>query len=473
MKNLIEILKENQQDAVLTALESLQGAEKEKLEKQLTEIDWQELPELIRDYVFQKPETKIPSDLSPAPFFAFPPVDETQKALYEKALHTGEDLLKAGKVAALTVAGGQGTRLGFNGPKGTFPITPVLHKTLFQYFAESLCRAGEKFGHPVHWFIMTSELNDQATRDFFESHDFFGCKRENVSFFTQGVMPAISYEGKLLLAEKDSLALAPNGHGGTLLALRKSGSLDLMKQLGIEYISYFQVDNPLVPVVDPLFVGLHVLENSQISSRMLPKTNPYEKLGNFCVSEGRLQIIEYSDMPADLAERRKTDGSLDFLAGSPAIHVISRDFIESLTVDGRLNMPWHRADKKVGFLDANGNKVAPTEPNAVKLESFIFDALPLAERTLVFEGCRAEHFAPTKNQTGVDSVESCRQMLVERDARRMKLAGIEIPRKADGTADCVVELSPRSVFDDSDAVDFFRKNPVSAPLVGEQVAYGK
>ncbi len=400
---MIEKLKKYGQDFVASKLESLTGEARAKLEKQLSEIDFDELDELIRDYVLKKPVTEIPSDLAPAPFFPFPAKDDAQKEYYEKARKEGERLLSEGKVAMLVVAGGQGTRLGFDGPKGTYPITPVKHKTLFQYFAETIKRVSEKYGRALHWFIMTSELNDRRTREFFKENSYFGLGEKNITFFTQGTMPAISYEGKLLMGAADSLALSPNGHGGTLLALKKSGALDEMKKNGVEYISYFQVDNPLAPMADPLFLGLHSLEKSEISSRMLPKTNPYEKLGNFCVSAGRLQIIEYSDMPAELAERKNPDGTLAFLAGSPAIHVISRTFIEELTKDGRLNMPWHRADKKVPYINGNGELVKPEQPNAVKLESFIFDALPLAKHTMVLEGSRKDHFAPTKNATGVDS----------------------------------------------------------------------
>ena len=364
---MIEKLKKYGQDFVASKLESLTGEARAKLEKQLSEIDFDELDELIRDYVLKKPVTEIPSDLAPAPFFPFPAKDDAQKEYYEKARKEGERLLSEGKVAMLVVAGGQGTRLGFDGPKGTYPITPVKHKTLFQYFAETIKRVSEKYGRPLHWFIMTSELNDRRTREFFKENSYFGLGEKNITFFTQGTMPAISYEGKLLMGAADSLALSPNGHGGTLLALKKSGALDEMKKNGVEYISYFQVDNPLAPMADPLFLGLHSLEKSEISSRMLPKTNPYEKLGNFCVSAGRLQIIEYSDMPAELAERKNPDGTLAFLAGSPAIHVISRTFIEELTKDGRLNMPWHRADKKVPYINGNGELVKPEQPNAVKL----------------------------------------------------------------------------------------------------------
>ena len=239
---------------------------------------------------------------------------------------------------------------------------------------------------------------------------------------------------------------------------------------GNEYISYFQVDNPLVPVVDPRFIGLHALENSRMSAIMLSKTNPKEKLGNFCVSQGRTMIIEYSDLPDELAEKRNADGSLSFVAGSPAIHVISRSFVESLTSGGTLRLPWHRADKKIPYLDAAGELQQPSEPNGVKLESFIFDALPLAEKVMILEGDRAEVFAPTKNATGVDSAESCREMITARNARRLALGGVEIPRKADGTVDAVIEISPFMVLDDADAVALVAENGLKKIIAGEKVA---
>ncbi len=467
--NLVEKLKAAGQPRLAKALESLDGASKAQLKAQLEQIDWEELPKLIKDYVLKKPESSIPSDLSPAPFFPIKPKDAKQAELYKRAEAEGRKLLSEGKVAALTVAGGQGTRLGYDGPKGTFPITPVKSKTLFPGFAEGLKRASAKYGRQVPWFIMTSELNDKPTKDFLAKNAFFGLPKGSVHFFTQGTMPAIAYDGSLLLAGKDSLALAPNGHGGTLLALKKSGCLAEMAKLGVEQISYFQVDNPLIPVVEPFFLGLHSLEGAEVSAIMLPKTNPFEKLGNFCLSKGRLQIIEYSDMPNELAERRNADGSLAFIAGSPAIHVFSRAFIESLTKDGRLDMPWHRADKKVAFVDESGKLVSPEKPNAVKLECFIFDTLPLASKTMVLEGRREELFAPTKNPTGVDSVESCRAMLVARDARRLELAGVKVPRKADGSPDCLVEISPLLAIDDEDAAAKLKGR--QAPKPGESVYY--
>ena len=457
------------QEQVLAYWNELSDAERQELASQLDAIDFVELGKLIQSYVLQRPKTEIPEDLGPAPYFPLVPRDAEQQALYDRARARGEELLRAGKVSCLTVAGGQGTRLGFNGPKGTYPIGPVSGKSLFQYFAESILRTGRKYGCKLTWYVMTSLLNREATENFFRENNYFGLEPGRVFFFTQGTMPAIGYDGKLLLASKHSLSLSPDGHGGTLLALRKSGALDRMAHEGVEYLSYFQVDNPLVPVVNSLFLGLHDLENSEMSAIMLAKTGPFEKLGNFCVTGGRLEIIEYSDLPAALAESRNPDGSLRFIAGSPAIHMISRSFVEHLTAGGSLKLPWHRADKKIPCLDAAGNPVAPTEPNGVKLESFIFDAMPLASRTMVLEGDRKSMFAPTKNPTGVDSVESCREMIMERDAKYLEAAGVRVPRTAAGALEARIELSPLVAIDAADAADYVRSHGIREIAAGSSV----
>ncbi len=429
---------------------------------ELENLDLDLLQELIKSHVLQKPSIALPDGLTPAPYFPLTPRNEDEKAYYLAADAAGEELLRAGKVAALTVAGGQGSRLGFDGPKGTYPIAPVSAKTLFQYFAESLLSASRKFNTTLHWFIMTSVLNDQPTKEFFAENNYFGMNKDCVHFFTQGFMPAIGYDGKLLMASKGSLALSPDGHGGTLLALRKSGMLDAMAELGVEYLSYFQVDNPLVPVVDKRFIGLHKLENSDMSAITLAKTNAHEKVGNFCVADNKLYVIEYSDLPEELALAVNSDGSLKFIAGSPAIHVISRKFVEKLTSGGRLELDWHRADKKIKCIDANGNPLEPAEPNGVKLESFIFDALKLADKTMIFEADRQEEFAPTKNATGVDSVESCRAMLVDRDARRLERCGVTVPRRADGSVDALIEISPLAIWDDEDCAEYVARHNIKS-----------
>lgn len=456
-ESLLAEIRAADQEHLLAFWHELDEAAQEKFAAQLEAVDFALLAKLIPEYVLRRPAAALPQRLAPAPYFPLEPRNAAECDYYRQADRRGGELLSAGKVAVLTVAGGQGSRLGYDGPKGTYPITPVTGKSLFQYFAESLQSAMRKYNHAIDWYIMTSELNDAATRHFFAEHDYFGLAPERVRFFTQGTMPAIGYDGGLLLADKGSLALSPDGHGGTLLALRKSGMLDRMRQDGVEYLSYFQVDNPLVPVVDKRFIGLHALEGSEMSAIMLAKNDPLEKVGNFCVADGKLYVIEYSDLPEALARETDRDGRLRFIAGSPAIHVISRAFVERLTAAGRLELGWHRADKKIKCLDAAGNPVDPAAPNGVKLESFIFDALPLAGRTMILEAARRDEFAPTKNATGVDSVESCRAMLIDRDARRLEKAGVKIPRHADGTPAIHLELSPLTLWDDDDVREYVRQ----------------
>ena len=227
-------------------------------------------------------------------------------------------------MAAFLVAGGQGTRLGYDGPKGEYPVTPIKNKPLFQVFAEQLRAYSRDFGKTVPWYVMTSDVNDAPTRAFFKKHDYFGYNPADVFFFQQGMMPAFAMDGRLLLGEKDSLALSPDGHGGSLRALDRSGALADMRSRGVEHLSYFQVDNPLVHCIDPLFLGLHDLTGSEMSSKTIPKAGPLEKVGNFVIGDGVVQVIEYSDLPEELAKQTNPDGTLRFNAGSIAIHALRR-----------------------------------------------------------------------------------------------------------------------------------------------------
>ena len=468
-ESLVQKIKGAGQEHLFKFFDELSAAEQADFIAELSQQDWSLLPELIKKYVMQKSAFALPENLEPAPFFPLVPRNNAEAEYYEKADIAGAEAISGGKVAAITVAGGQGSRLGFDGPKGTYPIAPVSGKTLFQYFAESLLSASRKYNTNLHWYIMTSVINDRATRNFFAENNYFGLTADRVHFFTQGFMPAIGYDGKLLLADKGALALSPDGPGGTLLALRKNGMLDDMKKRCVEYLSYFQVDNPLVPVVDKRFIGLHILEASEMSAITLAKTNAHEKVGNFCVADNKLHVIEYSDLPEALAVAVNPDGSLKFVAGSPAIHVISREFVERLTDGGRLELDWHRADKKIKCIDQNGAPVEPESPNGVKLESFIFDALKLAGKTMIFEADRKEEFAPTKNAVGVDSVESCRLMMIDRDARRLERCGVTIPRNADGSVNAKIEFSPLAVWDDDDCLQYLEKHQLTEIAPGAEL----
>ncbi len=434
-------LKRVGQEQVLRFWDELDEAGRRRLAAQIQSLDLDHIAELVQHYVIHKPPVALPKKIEPPKVYPRRPGAE-QKALYERAEQRGHELLRAGKVGAFLVAGGQGTRLGYDGPKGEFPVTPVKNKPLFQVFAEQLRARSRDAGKMIPWYIMTSDVNDGPTREFFSKNNLFGYDQRDVFFFEQGMMPAFSLDGKMLLAAKDSLALSPDGHGGSLRALAKSGALADMQRRGVEHLSYFQVDNPLVNAIDPLFLGLHELTGSEMSSKTIPKAGPLEKVGNFCIGDGVLQVIEYSDLPESLAQQRNPDGTLTFDAGSIAIHALRVSFVERLNAGGKLKLPWHRAEKKVESVDERGNEVQPDKPNAVKLEQFVFDAIPLAKDAIVYETVRAEEFSPVKNAQGVDSAATSRRDQIRRAAAWLEGTGIKVPRKADGEPDAAIEISP-------------------------------
>ena len=409
----------------------------DKLRAQTEFLDWDELAIALDDCVFKKNQTSTPSKYGPASYLpAFPSTIE-QKELYKQAYQHGEELVRSGKIAAFTVAGGQGTRLGYDGPKGTIPVSPIKDKPLFQLFAEQIHGVSEKYETAIPWYIMCSPLNLEATISHFEENSYYGLENENIKFFPQGVMPATDFEGNLLLASEDSLALSPNGHGGSLKALIDSGSIENMAKRGVQHVSYFQVDNPLVSIINPLFIGLHDLQKSDMSSRSLTKTGPFEKLGNFVSVGDRISIIEYSDLPEEKALEKDASGQIKYRAGSPAIHILRRDFIEQFA-SGEIKLPYHRAEKKVAHIDENGQLVTPDKPNAVKFETFVFDALPFAKNPLILEADRKEEFSPVKNMTGVDSLESSKIDQIQKAKNWLLKAGHRCRE------DSIVEICPRS-----------------------------
>jgi len=436
-----ETLAAHGQDHLLRFYNELAEPVQKALREQLAGIDFAQVDAYVEQYVRQRPSVELPEAILPPEIVPAHPAGELAEEC-DRARKRGDELLSAGKVGCFVVAGGQGTRLGYDGPKGCFEVTPVTHKPLFQVFAEQILAAGRRAKTPVPWYVMTSAANDVDTRAFFRRHNFFGLNPKDVFFLTQAMTPAIGHDGKLLLASKGVVAMSPNGHGGSLPALRDSGALDDMASRGIEIISYFQVDNPLVRCLDPLFVGLHDLRGVEMGAKCLPKRDPMEKLGNFCLVDGKVTVIEYSDMPEHLARATTDDGHLRFSAGSIAIHTFSRSFVERLTAGGRCELPLHRADKKVPCLDQDGNLVRPTEANAVKLEMFVFDALPLAGDTVILETDRREEFSPVKNAEGEDSPNTCLHDQVRRAATWLEAAGINVPRDADGQVASAVEISP-------------------------------
>lgn len=429
--------------------DSLDPASREKLCADTRSIDLDELESLVNALIRGQGSAHASFEgLEPAPYIPHP-ARGGDEAGWQRARACGEAALRAGKVAAFTVAGGQGTRLGYDGPKGTFPVTPVLKKTLFQVFAEKLLAAGNRYDAAIPWYIMTSTINHEATVQAFEEADFFGLRRDQVTFFSQGRMPAVDFDGKILLADKDAVAMSPDGHGGALRALVRSGAIADMKKRGVEAISYFQVDNPLVQVIDPAFIGFHLESGSEMSSKMIPKAYPGEKVGHFCVQDGRTLVVEYSDMPPELQEARDESGQLRYLSGSIAIHILDVDFVgKTGGGESGVGLPFHRADKKIQTIDAEGKPVKPDQPNGVKFEMFVFDALPFARNPVIIETLREDDFSPVKNPSGIDSAESCRDDQLRQWARWLKSAGVELPTDSSGLPDIVFEVSP--LFADSE-----------------------
>jgi UDP-N-acetylglucosamine/UDP-N-acetylgalactosamine diphosphorylase len=456
------LLKKHNQGHLLAFWEQLNADQRQNLLTQIEKLDFTEIDGWVANYVKKSASAAVPADFAPAPFYSLNPADPGQKRKYNQAKELGRELISAGKVAAFVVAGGQGTRLGFDEPKGNFPISPVKNKTLFKTFAEIIAAVSEKYQTVCPWYIMTSPLNHDETKEIFRSNGYYGLSEKDVFIFQQGTLPSFNLDGKIFLADKDCIACSPDGHGGSLRALYKSGAIEDMKKRGAEFISYLQVDNPLINIFDPLFIGLHALDQVEMSSKAVIKTEPKEKVGNFGLVDGRVTVVEYSDLPDELAEKRNPDGSAVFQLGSIAIHIINRTFVEKLNAGGFV-LPLHRAVKEIPHIDPQGNFVEPDRSNGVKLESFVFDALPLASKSIILETLRSEEFAPVKNAVGVDSVDSAREMIVARGAAWLESAGAAVPRRPDGSVDCLIEIAPSFALEKDDIKTKLSKIPVIKP----------
>ncbi len=348
----------------------------------------------------------------------------------------GSQLLSDDKVAVITVAGGQGSRLGFNHPKGMYPIGPKSDRTLFQIFAEQILARRQYHDARIHWYLMTSAATHDETIAFFEQHEFFGLGSNTVSFFQQGSLPAVDVEtGAILMNSPDSLCLSPDGHGGMVTALQVSGCLSRMAEQRVDHLFYHQVDNPTVIICDPVLIGLHRQEASQLTTNVVCRTDSTERMGVLVDIDGHTEIIEYSELTPEQAAARDENGQWIFWAGNTAIHVFRRDFLEYLTDDG-IRLPLHQACKKVACIDVTGKTVNTQERDAIKFERFIFDSLPLAQRTLIVEGDRQREFNPVKNAVGNDTPQTSRDALSRIGRRWLRAAGASVD---DGL---IVEISP-------------------------------
>lgn len=453
--DLRQLLRDFGQEHVLAWWDRIDDAERSGLIEQLQAIDFALLKHLYahgaRSFALPPREKIVPAPV------------ERLGSNREEERQLGSACLDRGTVAVLVVAGGQGSRLGFEHPKGMFPVGPVTGKSLFQIHAEKVLALRRRHHKPVPFLVMTSHATDDETRQFFAQHRSFGLPPEEVHFFRQGTMPALDLAtGRLILEAPGRLFTSPNGHGGTLTGLADGGLLDRLRQQGIEQVFYFQVDNPLVKVADPVFLGHHLKARAEVSSKAVAKLGPTDKLGNLITVDDQCTIIEYIDLPEDLAKQTNADGHLHVWAGSPAIHIFSVEFLTRVT-QGDTRIPFHVAKKKVPYLDEQGRLIQPARENALKFEMFVFDVLPMARRWTIVETTRAEEFEPLKNATGPDSPESVSLAQINLAAAWLETAGLAVPRQPDGTVAVPLEISPLFALD---AEEFRRKVPVNLKITG-------
>ena len=336
----------------------------------------------------------------------------------------GLDACRRGEVAILLLAGGQGTRLGFDKPKGMFDVRLPSRKSLFRLQGERLLALERLAKAPpgsIPWYVMTSAATDQETRNYFRKERFFGLKPTQVFFFEQGVAPAFLDDGSIALETKCRVAVAPNGNGGVYDALQDSGALQDMQSRSIKHVYQYCVDNALVKVGDPEFIGFCSSEGADCASKVVPKGHAHEKVGVLAQCDGRVRVVEYSEISQQTAESVDSHGDLLFGASHICVNYFAIAFLaKCITLIDKL--PLHVAHKKI----PNVHDSAPSTPNGIKLELFIFDTFPFAAKFRVLEGTRGDDFAPVKNATGKDSPESARELLLKRDRRWLAAAGASI-----------------------------------------------
>lgn len=426
--DLLEKLRRCGQDHLVRWWDDLPVDQRASLADQIETIDFEQIAGLLKSKSASPDDdpAEMARRAGPLSQVVRSPETESQRAQWAEARRTGEELLRAGRVGALLVAGGQGSRLGFPHPKGMFPVGPISGRPLFQVLAEQLLARSRRAGVPIPYYVMTSDATHDETVAFFGEHSYFGLDQADVFFFRQGNMPAVdAASGRLLLADKGELCLSPDGHGGMLAALAKAGLFEDMRRRGVDFLHYHQVDNPTAVVCDPVFLGFHAQRDSELSTKVVAKVSAEERMGVLVEVDGQTRIIEYSDMPDDVASRTDANGALLHWAGNTAVHVFSRAFLERI-IDDATGLPFHLAHKAVPHLDDSGNPVEPVGPNAIKFERFIFDALPLAERALVVEVERAVEFNPVKNKEGRDSPETAQAAMAALHCDWLRAAGARV-----------------------------------------------
>ena len=450
------LLKKHNQSHLLRFWAKLDKAAQAALLKQVAELDFASIGRMQAMLKVKDAPVAV-GEIRPAQ------VVELDAAARKRAVARGEEELRSGRVGVVLVAGGQGSRLGFEGPKGAYPIGPVTNALLFHFHVRKVLALSRRHCVSIPLYIMVSNANHAATRACFEEQKWFGMKPADVFFFEQGMWPALDADGRIILDAPGHVFQSPDGHGGTLSALVASGALADMEKRGLKTIFYFQVDNPMVEVADPAFLGVHLNEQSDISVKVCAKRNPQEGLGVVVERCGRCAMVEYTELTDEQKNQRTTTGDLYFKYGSVAIHVFSVPFLKQ---EARAALPLHVAHKKVPVCGGDGKTVTPTKPNGYKFEKFIFDVLPDAKKVVNLAFDRREEFSPVKNATGDDSPAMTKRDLSAKGARWLKAVGVAVPDDDAGFPQVPVEIDPCFALDPADLVVRLRKRPdVTQPVL--------
>ncbi len=402
-KDIENLLKTYNQEHIVKMLNNLDGDAKDKLIRQIEKIDFEQLTEL---YENTKKEIEIKENKIEAIEYADKEkLTEEQRNIYNQK---GEEIIKNGKYAVVTMAGGQGTRLGHDGPKGTFKLDVYgKGKYIFEILTETLKEANKKYGVTIPWYIMTSKENHEATQNFLEKNNYFGYDKNNIILFQQGELPLLSLDGKLLMGKDMKIKEASDGNGGVFSSLRSTGALADMKERGIEWVFIGGVDNVLAKLVDSTLLGMTIYKGLQIGSKSVVKANPHEKVGVFCKMNEHPKVIEYSELPSNMAEEVDSNGELRYGESNIACHLFSIDAVDKISKEVLI---YHTAIKKNSYMDENGKEVIPDDVNTYKFEAFIFDAFDLFDDMAVLRVKREEEFAPVKNKEGADSPKTAKEL---------------------------------------------------------------
>lgn len=432
-QQIMESLIKHGQEHLLKYWDELNEEERKHLLNDIKELDLEELQLFFERATSSLRENgeKLDDRLQPIPDSKFLSTTNTSQDVIDAYEKIGLENISANNVGVLLMAGGQGTRLGFAQPKGMYNVGLPSGKTLFQIQAErilSLERLAYEYTRlqgKIMWYIMTSEHTMEPTKLYFEQNNYFGMDSDNVYFFEQGSLPCFGFDGKILMDTKYGIAKAPDGNGGIYRALRDQGVLDDMKKKGVKYLHAHSVDNILIKVADPIFIGYCIQQNAECAAKVVEKSQPNEAVGVICIVDGKYQVVEYSEISTKTSEMRNADGRLTFNAGNICNHFFSTLFLKKIATKFERELKLHVAKKKIPFIDNSGARTTPANPNGIKIEKFVFDVFEFAEKFVVMEVLRSEEFSPLKNaeHTGKECASTARNDIFKLHKKYIENAG--------------------------------------------------